>query len=89
MIDMKRIAIIMIGWSLLLLVGCSWWDMRAYYEKHPMTVEDLGHRKGQIPSIEILEDGTERWTYSYRNNSYFSESWYLIRDGRVIDSGAR
>ena len=80
---------IMIGWSLLLLAGCSWFNTRAYYEKHPMTVEDIRHRKGLAPSIEILQDGTERWTYVHPNSHYFNEVWYLVRDGRVIDSGVR
>jgi hypothetical protein len=84
---MKKLLALLFFTSMLGLYACAWWDTRAYYEKHPWSANDIRHEWGQPLDIEVLEDGTEKWVYFLSDPTIHSEIYFLIRNGRVVDSG--
>ncbi len=84
---MRKITAILACSFLISLAACTWSDTRAYYSAHPMSPEDVSSLWGEPVSVEVLENGAMKWVYYYYDNFVEYESFFLFREGRVVDFG--
>jgi len=72
--------------SAFLLCGC-YTASTEYYVKDQMTNEMLESRLGKPARIDKLDVDTEKWIYPIDNPELTGYKFYLVRDGKVLDSG--
>ena len=57
-----------------------------YYVKNPMTSEQLQGKWGKPATVHKLDVETEKWVYPMKGTD-LGDRYFLVRDGRVLDSG--
>jgi hypothetical protein len=60
---------------------------RYYYEKHPMTVQDVEQVWGKPQAVRTLENGSEERYYRYLNSADIGMRCFQVKDGRVVANG--
>ncbi|MCP4669073.1 MAG: hypothetical protein GY849_22275 [Deltaproteobacteria bacterium] len=84
---MKKWIILCVIFSLASFSACSYWNSRTYYAAHPTPAEDVEFQWGKPLRVETLENGTVKWIYLISDGFLHDEVFFVIQDGRVVDSG--
>ncbi len=59
-----------------------------YYAKHPTTVEKLKNVYGEPINLQKQIGGTEKFVFgSIQNTMNMGHPFFIVKDGKVIDSG--
>jgi len=60
---------------------------RRYYQNHPITAEEVDQTWGRPVAVRTLEDGSEERYYKTDNTMKIGLRYFLVTNGKVVDSG--
>jgi hypothetical protein len=83
---MRRVITAMTLISLFFFLGC-YAASTDYYVKNQMTDEILENKMGKPARVDKLDVDTEKWVYPIQNTEAVGSRYYLVRDGKVLDTG--
>jgi len=58
-----------------------------YYQNHQTTVQAIEATWGKPVTVKTLDNGTEKRFYRYSNTQTMGYRYFVIKDGKVIESG--